>query len=149
MKQIASSDFRKDYMHETAPIEVTAYGKVVGIWYPAGTEPASKRKVEPKPDTRTPQQKLDELMASDEGVRALWIAATTPEVPEPEPTKPIETGPNPRENPERPSIRPVKRTPKAMVGTSKRIVDAQELRRQQEREQWSRIQARLVTSKQR
>jgi hypothetical protein len=38
MKQISSADFRRTYSRESGPIEVTAYGKVIGTWYPAGVE---------------------------------------------------------------------------------------------------------------
>ena len=38
MKQLSSADFRKHYAHESVACEVTAYGKVIGTWYPAGIE---------------------------------------------------------------------------------------------------------------
>lgn len=39
MKQVSSAEFRKEYTHETEPVEVTAYGKVIGTYYPHGTKP--------------------------------------------------------------------------------------------------------------
>lgn len=38
MKQLTSADFRKFYAREAEPVEVTAYGKVIGTWYPYGSE---------------------------------------------------------------------------------------------------------------
>lgn len=38
MKSLTSSEFRLLYARQTVPIEVTAYGKVVGTWYPYGTD---------------------------------------------------------------------------------------------------------------
>ena len=39
MKQLSSSRFRQTYLRETEPVEVTAYEKPIGYWYPLGTEP--------------------------------------------------------------------------------------------------------------
>jgi hypothetical protein len=55
MKQIGSADFRKGYASQTEPVEVTAYGHVIGTWYPSGAElPASTTDVEgtPLPEAR-------------------------------------------------------------------------------------------------
>ncbi len=41
MKQVSSAEFRKLYTHESEPVEVTAYGKVIGRYFPFGTEPLS------------------------------------------------------------------------------------------------------------
>lgn len=38
MKQLTSADFRKTYARESEPVEVTAYGKVIGTWFPADSE---------------------------------------------------------------------------------------------------------------
>lgn len=38
MKQVSSADFRKLYARENEPVEVTAYGKVIGTWYPTGVD---------------------------------------------------------------------------------------------------------------
>jgi hypothetical protein len=38
MKQVSSADFRKLYARENEPVEVTAYGKVIGVWYPTGAD---------------------------------------------------------------------------------------------------------------
>lgn len=38
MKQLSSAEFRKAYTAQTEPVEVTAYGKLMGTWYPAGAE---------------------------------------------------------------------------------------------------------------
>lgn len=45
MKQLTSAEFRRDYTHADKPIEVTAWGKVIGTWYPAGTEPDAPAEV--------------------------------------------------------------------------------------------------------
>lgn len=38
MKQVGSADFRRLYASESDPVEVTAYGKVIGTWYPSGAD---------------------------------------------------------------------------------------------------------------
>lgn len=38
MKQISSADFRKNYAKEAEPVEVTAWGKVIGRWLPTGVD---------------------------------------------------------------------------------------------------------------
>lgn len=38
VKQLSSADFRKHYAHESGVVEVTAYGKVIGTWYPSDCE---------------------------------------------------------------------------------------------------------------
>lgn len=38
MKRLSSSEFRLVYSRESEPIEVTAYDRVIGTWYPAGSE---------------------------------------------------------------------------------------------------------------
>jgi hypothetical protein len=50
MKQISSTDFRRAYVSESEPLEVTAYGKLIGTWFPAGTLP------EPESDEPTPDE---------------------------------------------------------------------------------------------
>lgn len=38
MKRLSSAKFRTLYTRENEPIEVTAHGKVIGTWYPAGAD---------------------------------------------------------------------------------------------------------------
>lgn len=38
MKQIPSAAFRKNYAKETGPVEVTAFGRVIGTWLPVGAD---------------------------------------------------------------------------------------------------------------
>lgn len=48
---MSSADFRKSYASESEPVEVTAYGKALGYWFPDGTQPA------PSTDpAKTPEQ---------------------------------------------------------------------------------------------
>lgn len=42
MKQLSSAAFRRNYAHERDVVEVTAYGKVIGRWYPDGTFPTAQ-----------------------------------------------------------------------------------------------------------
>ena len=37
MKRVSSSHFRRTYLAESEPVEVTAYGKVIGRWDPVGS----------------------------------------------------------------------------------------------------------------
>lgn len=62
MKQLSSADFRKSYASEAEPVEVTSYGKSIGVWYPAGVDlptaseanpPAAEPVSEPKPERMT------------------------------------------------------------------------------------------------
>lgn len=58
MKRLSSSEFRLSYAHESAPCEVTAYEKVIGTWYPAGTDIAIAE-VEPEtPITAAPETRF-------------------------------------------------------------------------------------------
>jgi hypothetical protein len=57
VKRLSSSEFRLVYSRESEPIEVTAYDRVIGTWYPAGTdlsvgESGSETSVEAAPEVR-------------------------------------------------------------------------------------------------
>ena len=39
MDRISSSDFRKIYIHLDRAVKVTALGRVIGTWTPAGADP--------------------------------------------------------------------------------------------------------------
>jgi hypothetical protein len=42
VKQLSSALFRKSYASQTEPVEVTTFGRAIGVWYPAGVDiPAS------------------------------------------------------------------------------------------------------------
>lgn len=38
MKRLSSAQFRRSYAREATPVEVTAYGSLIGTWFPAGIE---------------------------------------------------------------------------------------------------------------
>lgn len=38
--QLPSAKFRSSYAHLSVPTEVVVYDRLVGTWYPAGTEPS-------------------------------------------------------------------------------------------------------------
>jgi len=38
VKRLSSADFRRSYAREQTPVEVTAYGSLIGTWIPAGIE---------------------------------------------------------------------------------------------------------------
>lgn len=59
MRRLSSSEFRLTYAHESAPCQVTAYDKVIGTWYPAGTDIPLVETQEPEaPRTTAPEARF-------------------------------------------------------------------------------------------
>lgn len=52
MKRLSSAQFRRSYAQQAAPVEVTAYDKVIGTWYPVGVETPLLEAEEPASEPR-------------------------------------------------------------------------------------------------
>lgn len=76
MRDVPSSEFRITYARLTEPVNVTALGRSIGTWYPAGTGAAEETVVkEPIPET--------DLLARALEARANPPAPTVLSVPKP------------------------------------------------------------------
>lgn len=72
MKQIPSRDFQKMYAKLTEAHEVTAWGEVIGFYYPKGTEPVKEVRSETPQGTRlvrTEREVPDPVKAAKVGGR--------------------------------------------------------------------------------
>ncbi len=80
MKQLSSADFRKTYARESEPIEVTAYGKVIGTWFPAGAEiPAPSETPAPAPEAEaTPEAPARFSIRPVKSARPVLVAKEKP-----------------------------------------------------------------------
>lgn len=64
MKQLPSSHFRRSYLAESEPIEVTAYDKPIGYWYPVGQQPGAEVGAESVTETGVPRFTIRPVLRS-------------------------------------------------------------------------------------
>lgn len=70
MKRVSSAQFRRSYAHESKPVEVTAYDKVIGTWIPSGTALAD---VDPEPEQEAPAARF--TIRPEKGPRRVMVGA--------------------------------------------------------------------------
>ncbi len=63
MQKISSTEFRKTYGSLTEPVEVTALGRVIGTYWPQGSDQVYGRvEVVERPVVKVPQAERDRIL---------------------------------------------------------------------------------------